>query len=316
MPRKKVVKKPIKQKQKQKQNVNVKQNVKVVIGDVKRKKAVKSSGPKAPAKPPIVLNISNPQPYNNPYMMYFRDQLQNQQPIQANTLLQHERINEREENKASKAGALHRLDQEPNDVARAMKKQGEALQARLIQAELERKIQEGEMVKSFTKIPKETKKTPKLTNPQNNPPNRQVRLVLEETSESSMLSEIEQQRSIMEQAIGKSEAEESGLEAEGERRDVPATPVATYKPPQNPVSEKPTNERRRGRKRLTEEVIQARLKEEKILRRERLGMSAEDKPGKKGRKMLTQEEIDRRKNQRELQKLQALFEEADTEGDY
>lgn len=102
---------------------NVKQNVKVVVGDVKRKQVRKSSGAKASAKPPIVLNISNPQPYNNMYMEYFKKQLQNQEPIKATTLAQQEKINEREETKASKAGALHSLDREPNDVNRELIRQ-------------------------------------------------------------------------------------------------------------------------------------------------------------------------------------------------
>lgn len=293
-------------KQKQKQNVNVKQNVKVVVGDVKRKQVRKATGAKASAKPPIVLNISNPQPYNNMYMEYFKKQLQNQQPIKANTLKQNEILNEREENKASKAGALHNLDQEPDDAARENKAQGKILEAIVKQREAMTKAQEKQIASSMKKI--KTAKPPK-------PPKRPVRLVLEESSENSILSELEQQRSRMEQAITKNE--ESGAEAEGEESDVRATPVPTFQPPQKPASEKQKTEKRRGRKRLTEEEIEARLDEEKILRRERLGMIAEDKPIKRrGRKMLSQEEIDRKRNQREMQKLQKLFEEADTEGDY
>jgi colicin import membrane protein len=60
-------------------------------------------------------------------MEYFKKQLQNQEPIKATTLAQNEIINDREENKASKAGALHILDEEPKDVARRMKSQGEKL---------------------------------------------------------------------------------------------------------------------------------------------------------------------------------------------
>lgn len=157
-------------KQKQKQNVNVKQNVKVVVGDVKRKQVRKATGEKASAKPPMVLNISNPQPLNNAYFEYFKKQLQNQEPIKASSLSQQEKINEREETKASKAGALHRLDQEQGaDVQRELNRQGEALQARLRQGEYERKLQEEEMVKSYRKTPKETKSSLKLTQPQQTP---------------------------------------------------------------------------------------------------------------------------------------------------
>lgn len=140
-------KKVVKQKQKQKQNVNVKQNVKVVVGDVKRKQVRKATGTKAGAssKPNIVLSISNPQPYNNPYMMFFKDQLQNQQPIQANTLKEQVKQNEREENKASKAGALHKLDQEPNDVARELIRQASETRARI-------QLSEGERQKSMSEL--------------------------------------------------------------------------------------------------------------------------------------------------------------------
>jgi hypothetical protein len=209
---KKKQKKVVRQKQKQKQNVNVKQNVKVVVGDVKRKQVRKSSGTKsgASAKPPIVLNISNPQPYNNPYMMYFKEQLQNQEPIKANTLAQHEKISEREETKASKAGALHKLDREPNDVAREMKRQGEALQDRLRLAEVERKLQEDNMVKSFKKSPKETKSTPTVTRPQVNPPfyrmveNPQAQTPLtpqQEGEEELLKRELEEQKARLEREM-------------------------------------------------------------------------------------------------------------------
>lgn len=148
MPRKKVVKKPIKQKQK----VKVSQNVKVIIGDVKRKQVRKVTGQKAGAgaKPPIVLNISNPQPYNNMFMEYFKKQLQNQQPVQANTLNQHERINEQEETKASKAGALSKIDQEPNDQARELRKQAAEQRARFQVAQAEQKG-EAQQVRSSLK---------------------------------------------------------------------------------------------------------------------------------------------------------------------
>jgi len=232
-------------------------------------------------------------------MEYFKKQLQNQEPIKATTLKQNEILNEREETKASKAGALHKLDQEPNDVAREMQRQRLEALERLQRAESERKMQEREFAGSLKKM-----KTPK--------PRRPVKLVLED-SESSILSELEQQRNATEQAMTNNEESELEADAEGEQSDVPPTPVMTYKPPANPITEKPKPVRRRGRKPLSEEVVQARLQEEKNLRRERLGMIAEDKPGKRrGRKMLTQEEIDRRAQEKWLQKMFGN----DTEGDY
>lgn len=166
---KRKMKKVVKQKQKQKQNVNVKQNVKVVVGDamgilrskeIKKKRAVKSSGAKsgAGAKPPIVLNISQPQPYNNPYMMYFKEQLQNQQPIQANTLAQFEKLNEREENKASKVGALHNLDQDPGkDQERELRRQAAERRAQYEQAQAEKKAESKEISGNIQKLPKAPK---------------------------------------------------------------------------------------------------------------------------------------------------------------
>jgi hypothetical protein len=146
-------------KQKQKQNVNVKQNVKVVVGEIKKKRAVKSSGAKsgAGAKPPIILNISQPQPYNNPYMEYFKNQLQNKEPVKANTLAQYEKLNEREENKASKVGLLHNLDKEPDDVARELRRQKVADIARFQQAEAEKKAESEAISKSIKFLPKEPK---------------------------------------------------------------------------------------------------------------------------------------------------------------
>jgi hypothetical protein len=121
MPKRKIKKQL---KQKQKQNVKVSQNVKVIIG-AKRKPSSKTSKPTP--KPPMVINISNPQSQqpqiNNTYLEYFKQQLQNQQPIKGSTLRQNEILNEREENKASRAGLLHRLDQEPADVARENRRQ-------------------------------------------------------------------------------------------------------------------------------------------------------------------------------------------------
>lgn len=216
MPRKKIVKKPIKQKQKVSsprgigvQRTKVSQNVKVVIGDVKRKRAVKSAGPKPVAKPPIVLNISNPQPYNNMFMDYFKQQLKNQQPIKANTLAQQEKINEQEETKAAKAGVLSKNNQEPNDVARELKRQEAAARVRLIQADLERTRQEQEVASSI----KKPKRTPKrktrlrlLDDSQDDQENPFLHLVEQqqqpEEPENNMLNAMEQQKNQMEEAIG------------------------------------------------------------------------------------------------------------------
>jgi hypothetical protein len=229
---------------KQKQKVNVKQNVKVVIGDIKRKRNVKSSGakPGASAKPPIVLNISNPQPYNNPYMMFFKDQLKNQQPIQANTLTQHERINEREENKASRAGALNRIDQEPNDVAREMNRQADALQARIKQADEGKRAQAQEINQSLKSPPPTSGRKKKKT------PKRKTRLVMEDDdpnffsplveaqdetdedqteNESSILNAIQQQQNAMEAAMMKA-GSGAGAGAEGQE-EAPAVEPSVSK---------------------------------------------------------------------------------------
>lgn len=313
-----MVKAPVKRKQKQKikQKVKVSQNVKVVIGDVKRKHASKSSGAKSggSAKPPIVLNISNPQPYNNMFMEYFKKQLQNQQPIQANTLSQQEQMNEREETKASKAGALHSLDQEPNDVAREMRRLKIEQVERIRQADEERKEEEKEMKLSIRKIPKSTSRragalvseylphhTPKVEQSQMRDP------------EQEMLQAIEQQRLQAERAIekqgGAGADDDEGYSGE---RDVPRTPVRQYKESAKPIKE--VIEKKRGRKPLGEEVIQARLMEEARLRREMIGMEAEDKP-RRGPKRLTQEQKEMRKRERELSKVMKKASEGNTESE-
>lgn len=314
-----MVKAPVKRKQKQKikQKVKVSQNVKVVIGEIKKKRAVKSSGSKSSgsAKPPIVLNISQPQqPYNNMFMEYFKKQLQNQQPIQANTLAQQEKINEREETKASKAGALHSLDQEPNDVAREMRRLKIEQVERIRQADSERKEEEKEMKLSIRKIPKPASRragalvseylphhTPKVEQSQMRDP------------EQEMLQAIEQQRLQAERAIEK----QGGAGAEDDEgysgeRDVPRTPVRQYKEPAKPIKE--VAEKKRGRKPLSEEVIQARLMEEARLRREMIGMEAEDKP-RRGPKRLTPEQKDRRKRERELSKVMKKASGGNTESE-
>jgi len=274
-------KKVLKQKQKQKQNVRVNQNVKVVIGDVKRKRAVKSSGTKALAKPPIVLNISNPQPQNNMFMEYFKQQLQNQQPIHASTLRQNEIINEREENKASRAGALHNLDQEPDDVARELRRQRVEGIERFQQAQAEQKNREREMQGSIRKIPKQTQSTPKMMNTQKTPehyfmPTNKFELLKEEetdeqeqveipariTPESMMLREMEQQRSRNEREIDKSGG--AGMEEEETMTIIP----------------KKRRGRKSGSKNKTPEQKEAKRKEqeEKRLAKE------EKRQEKKGRK--------------------------------
>lgn len=326
-----MVKAPIKRKQKkvvkqkQKQNVNVKQNVKVVVGDVKKKRAVKSSGTKTgtSAKPPIVLNISNPQPLNNTFMEYFKKQFQNQQPIQANTLAQQVKLNEREETKASKAGLLHNLDKEPDDMARELSRLKIEQVERIRQSDSERKEQNKEMQLSIRKAPKPTKPIPtefkglqtQIT------PIYKIEEPQPSQSQTEMLEALEQQRSQTEMAIDKSggagAGEESGGTGTGDEADLdePRTPIRKYKDPSNPIKEEKPK-RKRGRKPLTEEVIKGRLAEEARLQRDRIGMEEEDVKKRRGPKRITQEEKDRRRKEREVNKMLQKMTGQETEEDY
>ena len=221
-PVKKKQKKVIKQKQKQK--VKVTQNVKVIVGDVKRKRAVKSSSSKqgASAKPPIVLNISQPQqPYNNMFMEFFKNQLQNQQPVKANTLAEQEKINEREENKASKAGALAKIDQEPDDVARELRRQKVEMLEKIAKTKAGRKNEIEDMRKSLK--PVSARKMPATPLRPRQPTPREVlmRSIRENVAEtppavdSDMLNELRAQQSTLRSAInqaGGAGEEEGGAE--------------------------------------------------------------------------------------------------------
>lgn len=217
-------------KQKQNQKVNVKQNVKVVIGDIKRKRVVRSSGTKsgAPAKPPIILNISNPQPYNNPYMEYFKKQLQNQQPVQANTLSQQVALKEKQETEASKAGALGKLVQEPGaDVQRELRSQAAITRAAMAKSKAQI-YQQYDEVAARMKTPKTNKKrTPKRRTvvrseddeEDENPFTHLMDTQQEDDSQSGMAAAMEQQQTEMESAISSKGGAGAGAE------DIPATPV-------------------------------------------------------------------------------------------
>jgi hypothetical protein len=320
----------------------VTQNVKVVIGDVKRKQSSKSTGAKAggSAKPPIVLNISQPQqPYNNMFMEYFKQQLQNQQPVQSNTLAEQTKVNEREENKASRAGALSSIDQEPDDVARALRRLKIDQVERIRQADDERKRGESEMKLSIRKIPKPTNPSARqLTSwyGQQSTPQFKIQessesdyatLIAPQRAEQDMLQAIEQQRLQAERAIekqGGAGADDEGYSAES---DIPTTPVTRYKTPQKPIKEVTTDKvlvsreggmtpkQKRGRKGLSDEVIQARLQEEARLQREWIGMEAEDKHKRRGPKRLTMEEKDKRRRERDLKKATKKASEGNTESE-
>lgn len=248
-------------KQKQKQNVNVKQNVKVVVGDalgilrskeIKKKRAIKSSGAKsgAGAKPPIILNISQPhstampswaQPYNNPYMEYFKNQLQNKEPVKANTLAQYEKLNEREENKASKVGLLHNLDKEPDDVARELRREKVAGIARYQVAQAEQKS-EAEQVRIRLKPVSQRKIHSTPLRPRNLTPRENlmasIRANVPETpaynqvSENQVLRELSNQTSQLEQMIANPY---EALDDEETRAEFPAsTSSVNYSRPGGP----------------------------------------------------------------------------------
>jgi hypothetical protein len=334
-----MVKVPIKRKQKQKikQKVKVSQNVKVVIGDIRKRKQVRAkAGTKAGAsnKPPIILNISNPQPYNNPYMMFFKEQLQNQQPIQANTLREHERLNEKEETKASKAGALHKLDQEPNDVARELRAKAAETRAAIQASKSQQQKSMAELRASLKPVSERKIFETPLRPRQKSLQERLMENIRQDVpltpsvdeTQANITANLQAQQEQLENVMAKrggDDDEEAGAGAgaddggeeetktevgAGALTNIPATPIGRYSEPK-----RKTAQIQRGRKPLSKEIVQARLEEEARLRRERIGMEAEDKKRRKGRKLLSQEEIDRRRKERELQKLERLFQETDTD---
>jgi hypothetical protein len=126
------------------QKTKVSQNVKIVIGDTKRKVARKTSA-KPTSKPPMVINVSAPQPQlSNPYFQFFKDQLANQAPIKGDLALK-----EQQETKASKAGLLGKLQQEPDDVQRELVRQAAEMRKQFEEDQQKIKQQQKEFANSL-----------------------------------------------------------------------------------------------------------------------------------------------------------------------
>lgn len=298
-----MTKAPVKRKQKQKQKqkviqkTKVSQNVKIVIGDVKRKQVRrKTTGSKAGAKPNIVLNVTNPQ-MSNPYFQYFKEQMMNQQPVQGTTLKQNELLNEIEENKASRVGALHKLDQEPADVARELRAQaaeGRIWEAKVKQ-ELERRKQELQ-----SSIHKQPPQTPIQQAPVAQNRRRRV-IIREEQPTENMYNALREQTDEIETAINEGKGEEEDDESPATPRqpaqnETPSTVVQSYeRNPKGTVSG--LRKGRRPDSPLTKE-------EKRIAKQLEKEKEQEEKERMKQQKKLEKQERDERERQ-----IQALLEE-------
>jgi len=232
-----MVKAPVKRKQKQKikQKVKVSQNVKVVIGDIKKKKAPRRAGAKAgPVKPSTTINITNPQA-SNPYINFFKDQI-TKAVKEATTMNQKNEQIEREETKASKLNLLGKLQQEPDDTARQMRADAAETRARIQQAQAERDKQLRDAMSSLKvvserKAPKETGRANLSIQPQMTP---SIRFKEEEgNDEAEMMREMEAQRERTQQAINKGGAgadDDDDEDEEEEEEEEAKTEVGTWNP--------------------------------------------------------------------------------------
>lgn len=245
-----MAKAPVKRKQKQKikQKVKVSQNVKVVIGDIKKRRAPRRAGTKArgPVKPPMTINISNPQA-SNPYIQFFKDQI-TKAVKEATTMNQKNEQIEREETKASKLNLLGKLQEEPDDTARQMRLNADITRARIQQAQLEKEKQLKDAISSLKPV-SERKIPVTPLRPRQPSPREQlmenIRTTVspikeedeeeEQTDETEMIRELQAQRSRTEQAISK-----GGAGANDEDEPPVTTPIRIKTGPKPSSFESPS----------------------------------------------------------------------------